>query len=209
MNVTPTAWLLSLMLLVAPFSMVWGAEKGREPPQIAKTASKVSLPVTVKASQRLAQIQKDRDELRKQIIAKKFKKIAAKARTKKVAKKVSHKKFTQRATKPLLLPTKIGIRTWAFPETDKGRNYKMHELKARITETENAYDAENALLQKLNREYTRIKSSQTGSAETLAPLEAQMSASKSRINDIMIQLDALHQQRNEVSDVVFLRTVRD
>ncbi|MBF0126869.1 MAG: hypothetical protein HQM02_06620 [Magnetococcales bacterium] len=275
MRVTHKIVCLSLMLLVAPLSIAWGAGSGQENPQIAKTATKVTLPVVAKESRQTAQIrkqiEKDREALRKQVLAKKMqKKGLAKKSAKKSVRKASRNKPALQARNTTRIPSRIGIRTWTFPESAGTRTNKVTELTARITETENAYDAENAQFQRLNREYNRLKAemsqaekamqvsmepqnqalenykkaqelarsnpqisiepqrlaylkavektaavtaaagrNMTASSSRLAPLEAKLTASQVRLNDIMNQLDALQQHRNAVSEVVFLRTVKD
>ncbi|MBF0428949.1 MAG: hypothetical protein HQL94_08510 [Magnetococcales bacterium] len=262
------AWFFSLMLLIAPLSVVWGAEKGKENPQIAKTASKVKLPMVAALSQRATKLQKDKEAVRKIVLAKKMQKKGGKKSPAKKGKGAQKKGPPAKNT--ATIPAKMGIRTWTFPETAPARTNKITELSVRIKETENAYDAENAKFQKLNKEYLRLKETLTQSTQAmeqvtepqnkalenyrkaqemamknpqisveaqrkeylrsveqaaastaaasktivansakLAPIEAQLATSQRRLNEIMAQLDALHQHRNEVSDIVFLRTVKD
>ncbi len=275
MKITHQAWLLSLMLLIAPLSVVWGTEQSNANPQIANTKSKVTLDAATKAAKQAVQIQKEKLALRKAIQAQKKNKNKRKNFTKSQYK--ASKQFTKKnqyksnsARHTAKLPEHLSIRTWSYPETNNERSDKIPELKTRITQAENSYDAEMAHYEKLSKAYNYIKENLTASQTTLeqimepqiraldnfrqaqaqamnnpqistepqrreylrivaqtskrsmdtsksidtnsqklASLGTRMTASKSRLNDIMAQLDALHQHRTEVTDVVFLRTVSD
>ncbi|MBF0273493.1 MAG: hypothetical protein HQL98_15710 [Magnetococcales bacterium] len=205
---------LSLLLLTAPFSVVWGDESGKENPQIAKTAAKVNMPAGAKANvgSHAARVQKDKENVRKIVLAKKLQRQAGKKADKKATSKATPpRKPTHANRRATPTSTRMGIRTWNFPDSAAGRTNKITELTARITETENAYDAENAKFQKLLQKYSKEHANQmTPSATGNVPLgDPQMAASQRRLNDIMIQLDALHNHRNEVAGLVFLKTVRD
>ncbi len=209
--------ILSLMLLTAPISVVWGDESGKENPQIAKTASQVNMPDAAKSkeSSHAAQVRKDKEKMRKIVLAKKKQRQANKKTEKKVDPKKAvnksarpPKKETRTTKRPPHIPTRMGIRTWAFPESAAARTSKITELTARITETENAYDAENTKFQKLQKQSKEQAKPASKPGNTPLP-DAQLAASQRRINEILIQLDALHNQRNEVAGLVFLKTVRD
>lgn len=208
MNMLRTAC-LSLMLLTAPFSLVWGDEPGKENPQIAKTASKVSMP-KAGHSTHAARVQKDKESVRKIVLAKKMQRQTGKKadKLKKAPNKKMAKKSMRGAKRPTTaaIPTRMGIRTWAFPESSAGRTNKITELNARIQETENAYDSENAKFQKLLKQSKEQANPMPGSPVLIT---GEMASSQRRLNDILLQLDALHNHRNEVSDLVFLKTVRD
>lgn len=271
MKVSHKAWLLSLLLLITPLFVAYGKEAGKENPQIAKTATKVTLPANTKTAKQVALINKERAALRKSITAQK-KQVSkfVKSQYKQGQSKKNKKQVAKKKPSTQQLPTRLGIRTWSYPETANGRINKINELRVRITEKENAYDAETGRLQSLGKEYTRLKGelqraqktleyamepqlkalenyrqAQTQAANNpqisvepqrmnylktveqtsaainaanksivayqakLAPIETQLNASQTRMNDIMTHLDALHQHRTDVSDVVFLRTVGD
>ncbi|MBF0294142.1 MAG: hypothetical protein HQL96_03050 [Magnetococcales bacterium] len=269
------AWLLAATLLLAPLSQGWAAEQGKEANPIAKTASKVTMPQVAKSSRQDAeirrQIAKDREELRKQILAKKAQKQGiSKKGSKKKVQQANRRKPVHQARAPGGIPSRIGIRTWTFPESNPERTNKITELSARIRETENAYDAENTQYQRLQREYKSLRreldqaegvmrssmepqtkalenykkaqeeaaknpqlsvepqrlaylravessaaatatAGRTLSANSarMSALEAKLTASQVRLNDILNQLDALQQHRGAVSEIVFLRSVKD
>ncbi|MBF0192465.1 MAG: hypothetical protein HQL99_15200 [Magnetococcales bacterium] len=205
---------LSLLLLTAPLSVAWGDEPGKVNSQIAKTAAKVNMPAKATAGSHAARVQKDKENVRKIVLAKKLQRQAGKKADPKTTaskKAVTPRKPTHTTRRATPIPARIGIRTWSFPESAPVRTSKLTELTARITETENAYDAENAKFQKLLQKYSKEHAnpmfpSATGNVPFADP---QMAASQRRLNDIMIQLDALHNHRNEVAGLVFLKTVRD
>ncbi|MBF0342398.1 MAG: hypothetical protein HQL95_15745 [Magnetococcales bacterium] len=202
---------LSLLLLSAPISVVWGAEAAKENAQIAKTASKVNLPPDCKPTDaaRRAQIKKEKEAVRKVVESKKKQRQTTARKPAKAAKPTTHagkppRKPTQAAKKPNAAPGYMGIRTWTYPATSAERTNKINELTARITETEKAYDAENAKFQKLQKE-----SMNRANPAPVTPANEPALTSQRRINEILQQLDALHQHRNNVAELVFLKTVRD
>lgn len=198
---------LSLMLLTAPLSVAFGDGVDKAGPPAVKAG-------VSREGARAARIQKDKEKVRKIVLAKKLQrqsghKTVKKAVKKKVASKskLAPRKLQHSARRSGgATPARLGIRTWAFPETSTERTSKIKELKSRITETENAYDAENAKYQKLikqGKEQANPAAGKTGSSD------GTVVSSQRRLGEIMQQLDALHQHRNAVSDIVFLKTVRD
>lgn len=204
---------LTLLLLSAPYSVVWGDEPGRVTPQIAKTASKVSMPAAKKEGSHAARVQKDKESVRKIVLAKKMQRQAAKkvdkskkAVNKKMSKKPTH--AAKRASTPAI-PARLGIRTWSFPETASERSNKIAELNARIKEAENAYDAETGKLQKLQKQSNYQANPVAGAKGQTPAGTGEAAAAQRRLSELMSHLNELHRHRNEVSDLVFLKSVRD
>ncbi|NGZ05455.1 MAG: hypothetical protein G8237_03790 [Magnetococcales bacterium] len=195
---------LSLLLLTAPLSMAWGDGLDKVNAPAAKSVSKEGV--------RAARIQKDKDKVRKIVLAKKLQRQSGYKTVKKGVKKKEKvaskskpapRKLQTNAKRSGAAPARMGIRTWAFPETSAERTNKINELSTHIRATENAYDAENARYQKL------MKPSKEQANPTASKGAGDVHSSQRRMGEIMQQLDALHQHRNAVSEIVFLKSVRD
>ncbi|MBF0416665.1 MAG: hypothetical protein HQL86_00240 [Magnetococcales bacterium] len=214
---------LALLLVAAPLTVAWSDEPGTATPKANKTDTAKS-----KEAARVAQVKKDKEHVRQVVLAKKEQRLAkkngthvskrptdktmdlkAKAGSKPNAKSVAKtgsKKSHNAARKPGSAPGPLGIRTWTFPESNEARTKKLNELAGHIRVAENAYDAENAKYQKL------LKSSKDQAKpdpKTATTPDMQRAASQQRLTEIMQKLDALHQHRNEVAGIVFLKNVKN
>ncbi|MBF0261799.1 MAG: hypothetical protein HQL97_08215 [Magnetococcales bacterium] len=215
---------LALLMVAAPLTVAWSDEPGPATPKANKSEAAKG-----KESARAAQVKKDKEHVRQVVLAKKQQRMAkkgastvakrptdktmdlkAKAATKPDAKttaKKGAKKPTQTARNPGA-PGPLGIRTWTYPESNEARIKKLNELAGHIRTAENAYDAENAKYQKFLKT-SKEQAKPVAKATTAPAPDVQLAASQQRLTEIMQKLDALHHHRNEVADIVFLKTVKN